>query len=250
MDRSERKIKQTVSHNAETADRDRVKNKETSDYTRKYAARLARSSFTFGNLFAVKIIGAEERKVKRVFRGEESAALSETSTYRTWIKKSRYMVDAAQGTIPVTPTTVWLYKKYNICERGCQDRGRQKEIPDTYGKHAAPLARSSSVFGDFKKAESGPVQGATVNRRLVEPTNSASMDILYTSLGIVKKRLHLKKTRNENRKGEWLFLALLPIPQVPCQKMLYTATAGTVKENLPVILRRRISALQLPTPIY
>ncbi len=39
MDRSERKIKQTVSHNAETADRDRVKNK-----------------------FAVKIIGVEERK--------------------------------------------------------------------------------------------------------------------------------------------------------------------------------------------
>lgn len=76
MDRSERKIKQTVSHNAETADRDRVKNKETSNYTRKYAAPLARSSFTFGNLFAVKIIGAEERKVKRVFRGEESAALS------------------------------------------------------------------------------------------------------------------------------------------------------------------------------
>lgn len=160
------------------------------------------------------------------------------------------MVDAAQGTIPVRPTTVWLYKKYNICERGCQDRGRQREIPDTYGKHAAPLARFSSVFGEFKKAESGSVQGATVNRRLVEPTNSASMDILYTSLGIVKKRLHLKKTRNENRKGEWLFLALLPIPQVPCQKMLYTATAGTVKENLPVILRRRISALQLPTPIY
>lgn len=62
MDRSERKIKQTVSHNAETADRDRVKNKETSNYTRKYAARLARSSFTFGNLFAVKIIGVEERK--------------------------------------------------------------------------------------------------------------------------------------------------------------------------------------------
>ena len=64
MDRSERKIKQTVSHNAETADRDRVKNKETSDYTRKYVTPLARSSFTFGNLFAVKIIGAEERKVK------------------------------------------------------------------------------------------------------------------------------------------------------------------------------------------
>lgn len=39
MDRSERKIKQTVSHNAETADRDRVKIK-----------------------FAVKIIGVEERK--------------------------------------------------------------------------------------------------------------------------------------------------------------------------------------------
>ena len=131
------------------------------------------------------------------------------------------------------------------------DRDRvKKETSDYTRKYAAPLARSSSVFGEFKKAESGSVQGATVNRRLVEPTNSASMDILYTSLGIVKKRLYLKKTRNENRKGEWLFLALLPIPQVPCQKMLYTATAGTVKENLPVILRRRISALQLPTPIY
>lgn len=153
------------------------------------------------------------------------------------------MVDAAQGTVPVRPTTVWLYKKYNICERGCQDRGRQREIPDTYGKHVAPLARSSSVFGDFKKAESGPVQGATVNRRLVEPTNSASVDTIHSNLGIVKKRLHLKKTRNENRKGEWLFLALLPIPQVPCQEMFYTATAGTVKKNLPVILRRRISAL-------
>lgn len=101
------------------------------------------------------------------------------------------MVDAAQGTIPVRPTTVWLYKKYNICEGGCQDRGRQKEIPDTYGKHAAPLARSSSVFGDFKKAESGSVQGATVNRRLVEPTNSASVDTIHSNLGIVKKILRL-----------------------------------------------------------
>lgn len=101
------------------------------------------------------------------------------------------MVDAAQGAIPVRPTTVWLYKKYNICERGCQDRGRQKEIPDTYGKHAAPLARSSSVFGDFKKAESGSVQGATVNRRLVEPTNSASVDTIHSNLGIVKKILRL-----------------------------------------------------------
>ena len=95
-----------------------------------------------------------------------------------------------------------------------------KEIPDTYGKHAAPLA----VFGDFKKAESGPVQGATVNRRLVEPTNSASMDILYTSLGIVKKRLHLKKTRNENRKGEWLFLALLPKCYIPQRRVLSRRT--------------------------
>lgn len=250
MDRSERKIKQTVSHNAETADRDRVKNKETSDYTRKYATPLARSSFTFGNLFAVKIIGAEERKVKRVFRVEESAALSgnkhipdlDKKRADIWLMQLRVQFPSGQppyGSI-----------KNSICERVCQDRGRQREIPDTYGKHAAPLARSSSVFGEFKKAESGSVQGATVNRRLVEPTNSASMDILYTSLGIVKKRLHLKKTRNENRKGEWLFLALLPIPQVPCQKMLYTATAGTVKENLPVILRRRISALQFPTPIY
>ena len=66
-----------------------------------------------------------------------------------------------------------------------------KEIPDTYGKHAAPLARSSSVFEEFKKAESGPVQGATVNRRLVEPTNSASVDTIHSNLGIVKKILWL-----------------------------------------------------------
>lgn len=66
-----------------------------------------------------------------------------------------------------------------------------KEIPDTYGKHAAPLARSSSVFGNFKKAESGSVQGATVNRRLVEPTNSASVDTIHPNLGIVKKILRL-----------------------------------------------------------
>ena len=250
MDRPERKIKQTVSHNAETAERDRAKNKETSDYTRKYAAPLARSFFTFGNLFVVKIIGVEERKVKRVFRGEESAALSgnkhipdlDKKRADIWLMQLRVQFPSRQppyGSI-----------KYNICESGCQDRGRQREIPDTYGKHAAPLARSSSVFGEFKKAESGSVQGATVNRRLVEPTNSASVDTIHSNLGIVKKRLHLKKTRNENRKGEWLFLALLPIPQVPCQKMLYTATAGTVKENLPVIFWRRISALQLPTPIY
>lgn len=133
---------------------------------------------------------------------------------------------------------------------GVKIAGGKGKSPTHTASTQPPLARSSSVFGDFKKAESGSVQGATVNRRLVEPTNSASMDILYTSLGIVKKRLYLKKTRNENRKGEWLFLALLPIPQVPCQKMLYTATAGTVKENLPVILRRIISVLQLPTPIY
>ena len=88
MDRSERKIKQTVSHNAETAGRDRVKNKETSDYTRKYVTPLARSSFTFGNLFAVKIIGVEERKKSRESSvGKKAERYPETSTYRTWIKK-------------------------------------------------------------------------------------------------------------------------------------------------------------------
>ena len=68
-----------------------------------------------------------------------------------------------------------------------------KEIPDTYGKHAAPLARSSSVFGNFKKAESGSVQGATVSRRLVEPTNSASMDIFIHQLGNSQEKTSLKK---------------------------------------------------------
>ena len=86
MDRPERKIKQTVSHNAETADRDRVK-KETSDYTRKYATPVARSSFTFGNLFAVKIIGVEERICQEDFPRKKAQRYPETSTYRTWIKK-------------------------------------------------------------------------------------------------------------------------------------------------------------------
>lgn len=44
---------------------------------------------------------------------------------------------------------------------------------------------------EFKKAESGSVQGATVNRRLVEPTNSASVDTIHSNLGIIKKILRL-----------------------------------------------------------
>ena len=88
MDRSERKIKQTVSHNAETAERDRVKNKKTSNYTREHAAPLAQSSFTFGNLFAVRIIGVEERKKSRESSvGKKAERYPETSKYRTWIKK-------------------------------------------------------------------------------------------------------------------------------------------------------------------
>ena len=165
---------------------------------RMYLLHYAKVRNSFGPiLFHIRksleaeIISIEERTFQENFPRKKAQRYPETSTYRTWIKKSRYMVDAAQGTIPVRPTTVWLYKKYNICERGCQDRGRQKEIPDTYGKHAAPLARSSSVFRDFKKAESGPVQGATVNRRLVEPTNSASVDTIHSNLGIVKKILWL-----------------------------------------------------------
>ena len=72
-----------------------------------------------------------------------------------------------------------------------RDRVKNKETSDYTRKYATPLARSSSVFGDFKKAESGPVQGATVNRRLVEPTNSASVDTIHSNLGIVKKILRL-----------------------------------------------------------
>lgn len=161
MDRSERKIKQTVSHNAETADRDRVKNKETSDYTRKYATPLARSSFTFGNLFAVKIIGAEERKVKRVFRGEESAALSGNKHIPDLDKKkSRYMVDAAQGTIPVTPTTVWLYK--NI----------------TYAKEGVKIA------------------GGKGNPRHIRQARSPFGSILFRIRGIQKSRIRIRSRRD------------------------------------------------------
>lgn len=36
-----------------------------------------------------------------------------------------------------------------------------------------------SIRGYFKKAESGPVQGATASGRLVEPTNSASMHSIH-----------------------------------------------------------------------
>ena len=106
-------------------------------------------------LFAVKIIGVEEN-FSRDFSAEESAALSETSTYRTWIKKSRYMVDAAQGTIPVRPTTVWLYKKYNICERGCQDRGRQRKSP-THTASTQPLWLDPLPYsGNSKKQNPDP----------------------------------------------------------------------------------------------
>lgn len=193
----------------------------------------------------------KKEKVKRVFSGEESAALSgnkhipdlDKKRADIWLMQLRVQFPSRQP--PYGSIKNITYAKEGVKIAG--GKGNPRHIRQARSPFGPILF---CIRGYFKKAESGPVQGATVNRRLVEPTNSASMDILYTSLGIVKKRLHLKKTRNENRKGEWLFLALLPIPQVPCQKMLYTATAGTVKENLPVILRRRISALQLPTPIY
>lgn len=152
MDRSERKIKQTVSHNAETADRDRVKNKETSDYTRKYATPLARSSFTFGNLFAVKIIGAEERKVKRVFRGEESAALSgnkhipdlDKKRADIWLMQLRVQFPSRQPP--------YGSKKYNICERGCQDRGRQRKSP-THTASTQPLWLDPLPYSGISKKQ-------------------------------------------------------------------------------------------------
>lgn len=189
--------------------------------------------------------------MSREFSTEESAALSgnkhipdlDKKRADIWLMQLRVQFPSRQP--PYGSIRNITYAKESVKIAG----GKRKS--PTHTASTQPLWLDPLPYsGNSKKAESGSVQGATVNRRLVEPTNSASMDILYTSLGIVKKRLHLKKTRNENRKGEWLFLALLPIPQVPCQKMLYTATAGTVKENLPVILRRRISALQLPTPIY
>ena len=86
MDRSERKIKQTVSHNAETADRDRVK-KETSDYTRKYATPLGPILFHIRESLEVEIISIEERTFQESFPRKKAQRYPETSTYRTWIKK-------------------------------------------------------------------------------------------------------------------------------------------------------------------
>ena len=87
MDRSERKIKQTVSHNAETADRDRVKNKETSNYTRKYATPLGPILFHIRESLEVEIISIEERTFQESFPRKKAQRCPETSTYRTWIKK-------------------------------------------------------------------------------------------------------------------------------------------------------------------
>lgn len=62
------------------------------------------------------------------------------------------MVDAAQGTIPVRPTTVWLYKKYNICERGCQDRGRQRKSP-THTASTQPLWLDPLPYSGISKKQ-------------------------------------------------------------------------------------------------
>ena len=101
------------------------------------------------------------------------------------------MVDAAQGTIPVRPTTVWLYKNIAYAKEGVKIAGGKRKSP-THTASTQPLWPDPLQYsGGFKKAESGPVQGATVNRRLVEPTNSASVDTIYSNLGIVKKILWL-----------------------------------------------------------
>ena len=83
------------------------------------------------------------------------------------------------------------------------------------------------------EAESGPVQGAAVSGWLVEPTNSASTNsILFVSRSSQEMFHSIKeKTRNENCKGEWPFLTLLPMPQVPCLTALYTSRTGAVKEK-------------------
>ena len=111
-------------------------------------------------------------------------------------------------------------RNITYAKEGVKIAGGKRKSP-THTASTQPLWPDPLPYSGIKKAESGPVQGATVNRRLVEPTYSASVDTIHSNLGIVKKRLHLKKTRNENRKGEGLFLALLPIPQVPCQKKYY-----------------------------
>lgn len=48
------------------------------------------------------------------------------------------MVDAAQGTIPVTPTTVWLYKNITYAKEGVKIAGVKRKSP-THTASTQPL---------------------------------------------------------------------------------------------------------------
>ena len=143
-------------------------------------------------------IGTEEYDAK-MRAAAELHNLLEYSTYDHWAPDTKNHKEATLG-FDYYKTVFAVNGKIfeglvNVANsengRVFYDITKIREVPDTYGKYAALLARSSSVFGDFKKAESGSVQGATVNRRLVEPTNSASVDTIHSNLGIVKKILWL-----------------------------------------------------------
>lgn len=133
----------------------------------------------------------KKEKVKRVFSGEESAALSgnkhipdlDKKRADIWLMQLRVQFPSRQP--PYGSIKNITYAKEGVKIAG--GKGNPRHIRQARSPFGPILFR----IRGFQKAESGPVQGATVNRRLVEPTNSASEDTIHSNLGIVKKILWL-----------------------------------------------------------
>lgn len=66
------------------------------------------------------------------------------------------MVDAAQGTIPVTPTTVWLYKNITYAKEGVKIAGGKRKSP-THTASTQPLWPDPLPYsGISRKQNPGP----------------------------------------------------------------------------------------------
>ena len=62
------------------------------------------------------------------------------------------MVDAAQGAIPVTPTTVWLYKKIAYAKECVKIAGGKRKSP-THTASTQPLWPDSLPYSGISKKQ-------------------------------------------------------------------------------------------------
>lgn len=168
MDRSERKIKQTVSHNAETADRDRVKNKETSDYTRKYVNPFGPILFHIRKPLCSQNYRCWRENLSREFSAEESAALSGNKHIPDLDKKR---------------ADIWLMQLRVQFPSGQPPYGSIKNI--TYAKEGVKIA------------------GGKGNPRHIRQARSPFGSILFRIRGFQKSRIRIRSRRDCKQTARW-----------------------------------------------